>query len=92
MFGTFEDYLKKKRAQYGTFDDSALDRRFVAAYNDGQRIRVKFPWGDVKTGTVDVTTGWKPVFLLMRNSRSTGSSDILDGAVQFTKEKCGKGD
>ena len=49
-----------------------LDMKFVPYYGSDERIKVKY--GDeVITGTVGVTTGWKPVFLLMLRSDSVGS-------------------
>ena len=89
MLGTYTDYIKQKQREYKKkFDASELDSKFVPAYNDKQRIRVKFPWGEVKTGTVGVTTGWKPHFLLMIRSNHIGSSYLLRKNVIFTKEKC----
>ena len=73
----FTDLVNRRTAQYGDkFDVSDLDKRFIAYYQNGQRIKVE-TCGMVMTGTVGVTTGWKPVFLLMRTSRSMGSSWIL---------------
>ena len=91
MLGAFEDYVKRQQQKHDKFDSSDLDQRFIAAYNDGQRIRVKFPWGEVKTGRVGVTTGWKPVFLLIRNRNQICSSDLLRNDVIFTSEKCTRG-
>ena len=73
----FTDLVNRRTAQYGDkFDVSDLDKRFIAFYQNGQRIKVE-TCGMVMTGTVGVTTGWKPAFLLMRTSRSMGSSWIL---------------
>ena len=73
----FTDLVNRRTAQYGDkFDVSDLDKRFIAYYQNGQRIKVE-TCGMVMTGTVGVTTGWKPAFLLMRTSRSMGSSWIL---------------
>ena len=73
----FTDLVNRRTAQYGDkFDVSDLDKRFIAFYQNGQRIKVE-TCGMVMTGTVGVTTGWKPAFLLMRTSRSIGSSWIL---------------
>ena len=73
----FTDLVNRRTAQYGDkFDVSDLDKRFIAYYQNGQRIKVE-TCGMVMTGTVGVTTGWKPAFLLMRTSRSIGSSWIL---------------
>lgn len=43
--------------------------------------------GEVKTGTVGVTSGWKPVFLLMARRNCIGSSTVLTHNVEFTTEK-----
>ena len=73
----FTDLVNRRTAQYGDkFDVSDLDKRFIAYYQNGQRIKVE-TCGMIMTGTVGVTTGWKPAFLLMRTSRSMGSSWIL---------------
>ena len=73
----FTDLVNRRTAQYGDkFDVSDLDKRFIAYYQNGQRIKVE-TCGMVMTGTVGVTTGWKPAFLLMRTSRSMTSSWIL---------------
>lgn len=73
MNAHYQDYLNRKKAQYGErFDASELDPRFAEFYGTGQRIKVE-TLGETLTGTVEVTTGWKPAFLLMRTSRSMGS-------------------
>ncbi len=69
----YRSLLSRKWNQYGEkFDPSDLDRRFVRYFNSGERIRVR-TMGEELTGTVGVTMGWKPCFLLMRTVRSTGS-------------------
>lgn len=74
----FDDTLNRKTREHGTkFDPSDLASAFVPYYNSGERIKVRAPWGDETTGTVGMTTGWRPAFLLMRTSRSIGSSYVL---------------
>ena len=66
-------YLAKKRTQYGEkFDDTDLAPQFIPFYNSGIRIRVMM-FDEEITGTIGITGGWKPCFLLMRTSRSLGS-------------------
>jgi hypothetical protein len=70
------------------FDASDLDPRFARYYFSKERIKIKdSSVGDignqVLTGTVGKTTGWKPVFLLMRNSRSVGSSTVLNNYCEI---------
>lgn len=89
---SFATYITNKEKQFAKsshpFDRSKLDPRFVKYYENGDRIKVTI-YGVVKTGTVGITTGWKPVFLLLRDRRSVGSSDILDAGVELVAEKLG---
>lgn len=86
----YADLLARRRKEFANrFDSSKLFERWIPAYNSGERIRVMFPGGETKTGTVGVTYGWVPVFLLIRNSRSVGSSDVLDANVVFSSSKVG---
>ena len=59
-----------------------LSGKFIPYFRKGQRITVSFCDKDGKEyerkrGTVGITTGWKPVFLLMLTKRSHGSSWTL---------------
>lgn len=79
----YESFLARKRAEYGDkFDPSDLDPRFIDAFNTGRRIALN-TWGERKTGTVGVTTGWKPVFLLMARRNCIGSSWTLSPRDTF---------
>jgi hypothetical protein len=80
----YEQYVERKKAEYGErFTTSALDKRFIPYLNSGERIKVDFGHGDVKTGTVSVTTGWKPTFLLMLRSNSMGSIYTLGRTAEI---------
>jgi hypothetical protein len=71
---SYKEYTEKKRREYGEkFNDSDLNPDFVKYYENGERITVDFGY-EKKRGTVGVTTGWKPCFLLMLRKDSTGSS------------------
>ena len=59
-------------------DISNLARKFERYYKSGQRIIVVTPWGETMRGYVGKTTGWKPSYLLLNNTRSTGSSELLN--------------
>lgn len=70
---SYSEFLERKRREYGDkFDASDLDPRFIPFYESGERIKVE-TIGKPMTGTVGVTTGWKPCFLLMRTKRSISS-------------------
>jgi len=74
----FNDYIKRKENEYGKkFDASELASQFIPFFNSHERVKVQFPYGETLTGTIGVTTGWKPVFLLMRTRRSIGSPYTL---------------
>jgi hypothetical protein len=77
MNAYYEDYLSRKRAEYADFDPSQLAPAFIPFFHTGQRIKVRFSSGEEKTGTVGVTTGWRPAFLLMLKSSAHGSSEVL---------------
>jgi hypothetical protein len=78
MTRNFNDFLNRKHAEYADkFDDSDLSKQFVPYYNNQKRIKVQFYGEEIKTGTVGVTTGWKPTFLLMLRKNSSGSSYLL---------------
>ena len=74
----FEAFIARKKVEWGEkFDASDLDQRFVPYFNERRRIKVRFFGTVTKQGTVGVTTGWRPVFLLLLTKRSTGSSWTL---------------
>jgi hypothetical protein len=91
----FQDFLSRKSREYGErFDASNLAPRFAPYLGTQTRIKVE-TCGIVKTGTIGVTTGWRPAFLLMVSSRSIGSPWVLgagdkvlaikaDGARKYT--------
>jgi len=86
---SYQDYVQNKRREHGAkFDASELASQFVPYFESGQRVRVRFAYGEEMTGTIGATTGWKPCFLLMRTSRSIGSPWTLgkdDQVVEVTK-------
>lgn len=78
MSTKFEDCVTRGRRAHGSkFTTKTLDKRFIDYFNSGVRIRVDFGDGLVQQGTVGVTGGWRPVFLLMLRSDSIGSTWTL---------------
>lgn len=86
---SFQSYIESKRREYGDkFDASDLARQFVPYFESGQRVKVDLGNDEILTGTIGVTTGWRPCFLLMRTSRSIGSTWTLgkdDKVVEVTR-------
>lgn len=80
MKNNFNEYLARKQKEYGDkFDKSDLNTDFIYAFESGERVSVQFKDNngevyETKRGTIGITTGWKPVFLLMLTKRSLGSS------------------
>lgn len=86
MNNLYDEYIARKQLQFGSdFDTSGLSKQFVPHFRNDKRIKVKFSWGEVKTGTVGVTTGWKPSFILLLRSNSTGSSYLLSDEDEIIK-------
>lgn len=65
-------YENAKEKHGSKFDKSCLNPDFIKYYESQERIKVDFGYEQL-TGTIGVTTGWCPVFLLMRKSNSIGS-------------------
>ena len=86
MKRSYRHFIARKKVQYGEkFDSSALSKKFIRYFETGQRIEVDFGC-EVKRGTVGVTTGWRPVFLLILRRNSTGSIYTLSDNNKIVKE------
>lgn len=71
---SYDDYLRRARLQHGTkFSEAGLAKQFIPFFINQERIKIETSSGTVLTGTIGVTTGWGPCFLLMRTSRAIGS-------------------
>ncbi len=94
------DYLKgradgtKLANPEHVFDPSTLAGQFVpyfhGRHNDRVRVRVRFSHGEELTGTIGITTGWRPCFLLMRRSNAYGSSYTLGTQDRIVAVKHGR--
>lgn len=81
--------IERGRKQWGDkYDPSDLlaAQHFAPFYFSKERVKVsdsrtqdnrEYGGAWIRTGTVGMTTGWKPAFLLMHRSSDTGSSDVL---------------
>ena len=86
----FTSYIDRKRAQYGEkFDPSDLTQPLIRFWENGQRVKVS-AYGEERTGTIGVTTGWKPCFLLMARRNCYGSSYPLNRDTRIVAVKRGK--
>lgn len=57
-------------------DTSELDPRFTDYYRTGQRVEVTYDDGTTERFYVGKSTGWRPVYLKIHNTRSLGGSPI----------------
>lgn len=86
------ELVNERSRKYGDkFSTKSLEAKFIPHFQSGNRIKVE-TMGQVITGTVGVTTGWVPCFLLMRTTRSLGSIYTLGPndrilAVQYGRKK-----
>lgn len=85
-----EALARGEREHGDRFDPSDLVPSFAPYYGTGERVAVRFDWGDgseVLTGTIGKTTGWKPSFLLMRRSSDHGSPWVIGHKERIIAEK-----
>lgn len=69
--------VQRLQHQFGDrLDLSEISEKFLPYYESGERIKVRDADMEV-TGTVSMTTGWRPCLLLMRRSSDHGSSHLL---------------
>lgn len=73
----FNEFIKRRAGEDSRFDAVNLSKKFIPFYESGERIKIEFSSGIIKSGTIGITTGWKPVFILLLTKRSTGSSWTL---------------
>jgi len=86
----YREAIERKAREHGAkWDASALDARFVRFFDSRERIKVE-TCGMILTGTVGMTTGWRPCFLLMRTRRSIGSAWTLSGRDTLLAVKRGR--
>jgi len=83
--GNYADYINRKKAEYGNkFDASELNPAFIKYFENQQRIEVDFGY-ETKRGRIGITTGWRPVFLLMLTRRSIGSMYTINKEDKILK-------
>ena len=81
----YNDLIARKSSEYGAkFDASDLNPAFIDYYNSGERIEVEI-YGAKERGRVGITTGWKPVFLLIHRISDRGSSTTLGNGDKFLR-------
>jgi hypothetical protein len=76
------------------FTTVCLPEKFVRFYERNETVRIKIEEGIsckwTTCGRVAISTGWQPVFLLMRNRRAHGSSTVLTEDTRLVAVKEGE--
>ena len=99
----YNDYIarmiRRWSGQEHAFDESGLQAasQFIP-YLHGPRIKVSRSYDDdsdpwIRTGTVGITTGWRPHFLLIHRSNDYGSWDVLgpeDKIIAIQRQRQGR--
>jgi hypothetical protein len=76
----YKETVTRKQREHGEkFSTEALNPDFIPYYENQKRVEVDFGY-EKKRGTIGITTGWKPCFLLMLTKRSLGSSYTIGKA------------
>lgn len=74
----FDQYCERKKQRYGElFSTEDLAPQFIPYLHTNTRIKVEDKNGKIHFGSVGITTGWRPAFLLMHSERCIGSSCLL---------------
>jgi hypothetical protein len=60
--------------------------QLIPYLHSGKRVEVKTGYGEILRGFIGITSGWIPVFLLVRTKRSLGSIWTLDKNTVILKE------
>lgn len=75
-------FAHRQLGRMPNFTTAFLSEKFVRYFEKGSSERIKIERGVnlryTEYGYVSVSTGWQPVFLLIRSSRSKGSSVCLE--------------
>jgi len=87
----FDRWLDRSYRSKSGFDPTNLAPQFIPFFGSRTRIKVLTVYSNdeeyVRFGIVGVTTGRKPMFILMPRRTSTGSSDVLRSTDKIVSVK-----
>jgi hypothetical protein len=84
----YDSFMSRRAVSIDTANLDAASQ--FKPFFDGPRIKVEGPTG-IRFGVVSMTTGHKPVFLLVHRDTDTGSSDVLGKDDKVIAVKNGSG-
>jgi len=77
----FRSYVRRKVEKDPRFSTLDLPEKFIRFWEKGQNVRIKIERGVnvryCEYGYVSISTGWQPVFLLVRSICARGSTVLL---------------
>ena len=62
-------------------DTEGLAPSLTRYYKSGERVEIKTKWGETFRCYVGKSTGWKPVYLIIKRSDSTGGAAITESEI-----------
>ena len=88
---TYLQLVQRGQERHGDkFSEADLVEKFRHYFVTGERIKVRDSSGWERTGTVGVTTGWRPAFLLMHRSNAIGPWDVLSASDEVIAVQRGR--
>lgn len=66
-------------------DNSNLDRRFDYYYQNSQRVEVLYKDGSKERFYIGKSTGWKPIYLMIKKSNSFGGEALYSENIKEIK-------
>ena len=62
-------------------DNSALDPRLTPYYKSGERVEITFTYGEKTRCYIGKSTGWRPIYLEILRSGSSGGGSISPDSI-----------
>jgi len=90
MQSKWDQYIDGRRESCPNLDTAELYPQFQDAFISRQRVEVTGPIFGTRRGYVGITTGWRPAFILLHNSISRSSPDVLGKDETITARIPGK--
>lgn len=63
-------------------DYSDLDERLTPYYKSGERVKITYKDGSIARGTIGKSTGWKPIYLIIKTTRSLSGEGVLNNFIK----------
>jgi hypothetical protein len=64
---------------------SDLDDKLTRYYESKERVEIEYTDGEKERGTIGKTTGWKPIYILVKKINSRGGLPIMSSMIKNIK-------